>query len=61
MNRLGRSVSDQDGILFLGEAVAGLEAERTISEDPSRTRMESYSQERRSPGWRWKEPSRTWE
>ena len=24
-NRLGRSVSDQDGILFLGEALTGLE------------------------------------
>ena len=38
-----------------------LEAKRSVSEDPSRTWEYSYSKERRSPGWRWKEPSRTWE
>ena len=38
-------------ISFPGEAVTGLEVERSVSKI-------SYSQERRSLGWRWKDPSR---
>ena len=40
--------------LLPGEALAGLEAERSVSGI-------SCSQERRSHGWRWKDPSWTWE
>ena len=49
--------------LLPGEALTGLEAERSVGgkirlrDDPSRTMIYSYSQERRSPGWRWKHPS----
>ena len=54
------------------KALAGLEVERSVSrrgahragggkirlgDDPSRTMIYSYSQERRSPGWRRKDPS----
>ena len=49
--------------LLPGEALAGLEAERSVSgiscsqvgDDPSWTMIYSYSH---SPGWRWKDPSR---
>ena len=43
-------------------SLTGLEVERSVlGDDPSRTRIYSYPQERRSPGWRWKDLSRTWE
>ena len=44
------------------EALTGLEVERSVSgDDPSRSMIYCYFQERRSPCWRWKDPSRTWE
>ena len=40
-----------ENFLFPGEALTGLEVERSVSKI-------SFFQERRSPGWRWKDPSR---
>ena len=49
----GRSVS----AIFLstGEALTGLGSGRSVSD----LGFNSYSKERRSPGWRWEDPSRT--
>ena len=58
----GRTVSDLgiNGPIGSGAHRAGGGKNR-LGKDPSRTRVISYSKERRSPGWGWEEPSRTWE